>query len=258
MENDRRDGRCPGIEPDTCKRKCRRRRFVLAADTCVLSGDGQIQSIYTRLIAMLDSFMVQRPALRRLQLRLARTIHDAGIRANWATIIGALLGILAGIMFAQGDITLGIVALALSGGLDAIDGTIAREFATATPLGGILDLTLDRIVEVAALLGLIWRHPALNLPAAIVLATWYVNITAFMATGAALGASEKLIHYPPGFVERTEALLFFLLLALAAPFGTYVCYAYATLEIATTIQRVAYAWRYLGANRVDEPKQAKA
>jgi phosphatidylglycerophosphate synthase len=151
-------------------------------------------------------------------------------------------------MFARGDTAPGILALALSGGLDAVDGTVAREFERPTLLGGILDLTLDRVVEAAVLLGLIWPHPASWLPAAVVLATWYVNITAFMATGAALGASEKLIHYPPGLVERTEALLFFLLLALAPAFGAYLCYAYAALEAATAIQRVGYAWRHLGAS----------
>ena len=130
--------------------------------------------------------------------------------------------------------------------MDAVDGTMAREFETATQLGGILDLTLDRIVEVAVLLALIWRDAALELPGAVVLATWYVNITVFMATGAALGPTDKLIHYPPGFVERTEALLFFVLLVIAAPLGPYLCYAYALLEIATAIQRLIYAWRQLG------------
>jgi hypothetical protein len=101
---------------------------------------------------------------------------------------------------------------------------------------------------VAVLLGLVWPHPALRLPAVVVLSTWYVNITAFMATGAALDPSEKLIYYPPGLVERTEALLFFLLFALAPAFGAYLCYAYAVLEAATTIQRVAYAWRHLGGS----------
>jgi hypothetical protein len=80
----------------------------------------------------------------------------------------------------------------------------------------------------------------------VVLATWYVNITVFMATGAAFGAGEKLIHYPPGLVERTEALVFFVLLALAARVGPYICYAYATLEVATAIQRLDYARHYLG------------
>jgi hypothetical protein len=57
-------------------------------------------------------------------------------------------------------------------------------------------------------------------------ATWYVNITVFVATGAVIGESEKLIHYPSGLLERTEALVFFLLLpspvasALTSVMGT--------------------------------------
>jgi archaetidylinositol phosphate synthase len=194
---------------------------------------------------MLDSLMAQSPELRSLQSRLARILYRAGIRADRATIIGGISGIAAGALFAYEDTALGILLLALSGGLDAV---IAREFEEATALGGVLDLTLDRVVEVAVLLGLIWPHPALQLPAVIVMATWYVNITAFMATGAALGASEKLIHCPPGLVERSEALLFFVLLALAPGSGVYLCYAYAALEAATAIQRVIYALGHLGAS----------
>jgi archaetidylinositol phosphate synthase len=195
---------------------------------------------------MIDSLIAQLAPVQRLQSNAARILYEVGIRANWATAVGGIFGVLAGLMFARGEDVIGIIALALSGGLDAVDGTMAREFETATQLGGILDLTLDRIVEVAVLLGLVWRDPALELPAAIVLATWYVNITVFMATGAALGPTNKLIHYPPGFVERTEALLFFVLLVIAVPVGPYLCYAYALLEIATAIQRLIYAWRHLG------------
>jgi phosphatidylglycerophosphate synthase len=197
---------------------------------------------------MLDSLMIQRRELRSLQSFIAGILFRVGIRADWATIIGGILGVTAGILFARGDTALGILALALSGGLDAVDGTIAREFERSTAFGGILDLTFDRLVEAAVLLGLVWSHPTLRLPAVVVLATWYVNITVFMATGAALDPRGKLIHYPPGLVERTEALLFFLLLALAPAFGAYLCYAYAALEVATAIQRVGYAWRHLGAS----------
>jgi hypothetical protein len=48
--------------------------------------------------------------------------------------------------------------------------------------------------------------------------------------GAALVPGEKLIHYPPGLVERSEALPFFVLLARAAPLGVYICYAWRRLE----------------------------
>jgi len=194
---------------------------------------------------MLDSVMAQRPALRSLQSYLARVIYLSGIRANQATIIAGIVGVIAGVLFAKKNLALGMIALGLSGILDAVDGTIAREHESATKLGGVLDLTLDRIVEAVVLLGLIWPHSGLQLPAAVVLATWYVNITVFMATGAALGANEKLIHYPPGLVERTEAFIFFVLLALAPIWGAYLCYAYAGFEAATVAQRITYALRYL-------------
>jgi archaetidylinositol phosphate synthase len=199
---------------------------------------------------MLDSLMAQRPALRSLQSSMAQVLYLSGIRANQATIIAGVLGVTAGVLFARSHLALGIFALGFSGILDAVDGTIAREFEAATPLGGVLDLTLDRIVEAVVLLGLIWQHSELQLPAAVVLATWYVNITVFMATGAALGASEKLIHYPPGLVERTEALIFFVLLALAPIWGAYLCYAYAGLEAATVAQRLTYALPSLGVSSV--------
>jgi phosphatidylglycerophosphate synthase len=197
---------------------------------------------------MLDSLMAERPTLRGLQSHIARVLFQFGVRANQATIIGGVLGVTAGVLFARENLALGLLALSLSGILDAVDGTIAREFGAATVLGGVLDLTFDRIVEAAVLLGLIWPHLWLQLPAAVVMATWYVNITVFMATGAALGRSEKLIHYPPGLVERTEALIFFVLLAFIPIWGAYLCYAYAGLEIATVVQRVIYALRYLGVS----------
>jgi archaetidylinositol phosphate synthase len=197
---------------------------------------------------MLDSLMAKRPALRALQSYVARILYGSGIRANQATTIGGILGVTAGVLFASGHRAPGILALSLSGILDAIDGTIAREFGAATALGGVLDLTLDRVVEAAVLLGLIWPHAWLHLPAVVVLATWYVNITVFMATGTALGASEKLIHYLPGLVERTEAFIFFVVLALMPNWGAYICYAYVALEIATIVERAAYALRYLGTS----------
>jgi phosphatidylglycerophosphate synthase len=115
---------------------------------------------------MLDSLMVRQPVLRGLQSSVAGSLYQAGVRANSATMISGILGVLAGIMFARSELAIGNVALAVSGGLDAVDGTIAREFETATRVGGILDLTLDRIVEVAVLLGLIWNHPPLDFAAA--------------------------------------------------------------------------------------------
>ena len=108
---------------------------------------------------------------------------------------------------------MGIALLALSAAFDAIDGTIARECAAPSALGGVFDLVSDRVVETAVIIGIAWGHSELYFPALVLVGSWYVNITVFLAVGAALERhGPKLIEYPPGILERTEALVFFVIL----------------------------------------------
>jgi phosphatidylglycerophosphate synthase len=112
-------------------------------------------------------------------------------------------------------------------------------------LGGVLDLTADRLVEAAAMLGIAWHRPVLGFAALTVLASWYVNITVFLAVGSALPGGKKLILYPPGLLERTEAFVFFTILVLVGSAGVYLCYAYAAAEVWTAVQRFNFARRQL-------------
>ena len=201
---------------------------------------------------MIDSILGANPDVKRIQSRCARALFGAGISANVATILAMLAGVASGIAFAQGHITFAIVALAFSALLDGLDGTIAREFAAPSPLGGVLDLTADRVVEACVIVGIAWRDPALYLPALVLVATWYVNITVFLAVGAALeGPGAKLIEYPPGILERTEAIIFFVVLGLLEstqilrPIAPILCYAMAALEIVTGAQRLLFGLRRL-------------
>jgi archaetidylinositol phosphate synthase len=194
---------------------------------------------------MLDTWMAKSRWLRAAQWRAAGIVHQAGIPANGATAGAALIGVLAALLLACGLDGAGIAALWASAALDALDGAIARNFERPTALGGVLDLASDRAVEAAALLGVVWRRPTLDFAALTVLASWYVNITVFLAVGSAMGGEEKLIGYPPGLLERTEALVFFTLLIYAGGAGIWLCYAYAAMEILTAAQRLAFARRHL-------------
>jgi len=201
---------------------------------------------------MLDTIFGANPDIKRIQSRCARLLFSLGVSANAATILAALAGIAAAVAFARGQVTFAIAALALSAVLDALDGTIARECAAPSPVGGVLDLSADRVVEACVIVGIAWRDPALYLPALVLVATWYVNITVFLAVGAALeGPSAKLIEYPPGILERTEAIIFFIVLGLveATPLlralGPLLCYAMAALEIVTGAQRLLFGLRLL-------------
>lgn len=194
---------------------------------------------------MLDTVMARNPLLCSLQSRAAKLMHSAGVRARQATIAGAVAGLLSAFAFASGRTGVGLAALWISAAADALDGSIARQFEHPTVQGGILDLTSDRVVEAAVLLGVAWPRPYMHFAALVLLASWYINITIFLSVGAALGPSEKLIRYPPGLLERTEGLVFLSVLAFAGRMGIYLCYAYALLEIWTALQRLRFAQNQL-------------
>lgn len=202
---------------------------------------------------MLDSILGASPAIRRIQSTGARILYSVGVTANGATIAAAIIGVVAGVAFAMGRVGLGIVLLAMSAALDALDGTIAREFdGASTPFGGVMDLSFDRVVETAVIVGIVWRHRELDFYALLLVASWYVNITVFLAVGAAMERTgPKLIDYPPGILERTEALIFFAVLALAestrylAFMGPVLCLAMTSLEIVTGAQRFLFGRAHL-------------
>lgn len=194
--------------------------------------------------------MAATPALRRLQSAAARALYGAGLSADLATALGAAAGVAAGIAFGAGAAGFGIAMLALSAALDAIDGTIARDYGGGSSLlGGVLDLSSDRLVEAAVIVGIAWPRPELHRAAFVLVASWYLNITIFLAVGAALErGGPKLIEYPPGILERTEALIFFAILAIARPAGPILCYLFAALELVTGAQRFVFGW-----NKLREP-----
>ncbi len=202
---------------------------------------------------MLDSVLGANPTTRRIQSTAARLLHRIGVTANVATIAAVSIGVLAGVAFALDRVGLGILLLALSATLDALDGTIAREFGGAsTPFGGVMDLSFDRVVEAAVIIGIVWRHRELDFYALLLVASWYVNITVFLAVGAAMERTgPKLIDYPPGILERTEALIFFAVLALVSSthylmfLGPIFCLAMTALEVVTGAQRFLFGRAHL-------------
>jgi phosphatidylglycerophosphate synthase len=196
---------------------------------------------------MLDSFLA-RPGSRTAALldALARRLHASGLGPNTLTAAALVTGVLAGALFAGDRGWLALAALAVSGLLDATDGRVARLGAGPTPWGGVLDLVSDRVVEAAVLLGIALPRPELHVPALVLAATWYVNLSAFLAVGAASERTPaKIIHYPPGLLERSEGLLFALVVVIAPALAAAAGYTYAALEVVTAVQRLRYGRRAL-------------
>ena len=80
--------------------------------------------------------------------RLADLLIRMKLTANQLTVVAFIFGLFAAIsVFAGLNIT-GIILLWISGLLDALDGTIARKTASSNPIGTVMDILFDRIVEV--------------------------------------------------------------------------------------------------------------
>lgn len=176
----------------------------------------------------------------------ARGLLRIGLTANRLSHAALALGLTSALLFylQLGWWAFGV--LLVSGLLDAVDGRVARLGAGSTTWGGVLDLTYDRIVEAAVLLGIALPHPEWHQPALVLAATWYVNLCVFLAIGAASDRHpEKLIAYPPGLLERTEALIFAFVVVALPSLAPAAGYLYAALELVTAAQRFLHGRRAL-------------
>ena len=145
---------------------------------------------------------------------IARACLRCGISADSVTIAGLVVGLIAAALVVLGLAPLGIAALWLSGLLDAADGTLAR-MTRSSPLGAIMDITFDRVVEVAMILALAWRYPEARMALLLLTAVIVVAMSLFLSIGAALvNHSTKSFHYAPGLAERSEGFIFLSLMTL--------------------------------------------
>jgi phosphatidylinositol phosphate synthase len=146
--------------------------------------------------------------LERASLRL-------GLTPDFYNFAGLALGALSGLFIAAGRLELGGWAIALGGVADIMDGRIARARGLVSSYGTFIDSTLDRFVEVFALLGFTYylRAHALGplLAAAAMAGSLLVSYT--RARGESVGVLCK-----EGLMQRAERLvLLFLVCLLDAP-----------------------------------------
>jgi CDP-diacylglycerol--glycerol-3-phosphate 3-phosphatidyltransferase len=141
-----------------------------------------------------------------------RLAHGLGLSPDFFNFAGLGLGLLAGLAIGTGRLEWGGVAIALGGIADIMDGRVARARNLASDYGKFIDATLDRFVEVFALLGFVVflrRFPVGPLLAAAALAgSLLVSYT--RARGESVGVLCK-----EGLMQRAERLVLLSLVCLA-------------------------------------------
>jgi phosphatidylglycerophosphate synthase len=169
-----------------------------------------------------------------------------GVGADALTVAGMLVGLAAAAMVAAGHPVAGFAVLWLSGLIDAADGTLAR-LTSATPLGAILDITFDRVVELSVIAALAWLHPDARFEMVILAGVIAVAMSLFLSIGAALrNTSAKSFHYAPGLGERTEAFICLSLMILDQERLVLWTWVFVGVIVFTMGQRLVHVRRALG------------
>ncbi len=192
---------------------------------------------------MLDTYA--RPLVQPAIDRIARGLIALRIPANAVTLAAAVVGVVAAVLVATRNVWVGVLLLWCSGLLDALDGTMAR-MTRPSPLGAIMDITFDRVVELAMVVALAILHPRDVFPLLVLAATIAIAMSLFLSIGATLrNTSAKAFRYAAGLGERTEGFICLSLIALDTPRARLWTYVFIAVIAFTLFQRFRYAARSL-------------
>ena len=167
---------------------------------------------------------------------IAKGFVKAKITANTTTILGLVISfIYLGVMLYLRDVILGILLLALSAFMDALDGEIARISGKAGSKGSFLDSSLDRIEDINYITGLY----ALGYTPIII--GLLIGVSLLIPYLRAKAESLGIKMEGRGIIERGERIIFLLILLLIYLFSFKISYyfllVFLILSVITVIQR---------------------
>jgi phosphatidylglycerophosphate synthase len=165
---------------------------------------------------MLEKYL-RTPVQRTFIDPVARSLSHANvIHPITITLLGGLAGLTIIPLLYTGQPWAAVFFLVFSGYLDVLDGTLARLTRKTSATGCVLDITCDRLVEFAVIMGLFLIDPIdRGFMCLLMLGSVLFCVTSFLVVGIfSDNETEKSFHYSPGLMERAEAFGFFIAMIL--------------------------------------------
>ena len=189
---------------------------------------------------MIESYL--RPLYQRILVDpLVKQIDSVTfITPERVTLAGCLIGMAFAPLVYLGNAFLACTALLLSGYLDTLDGSLARQRKTASPAGATFDIVADRLVEFSVIVGIYLIAPETRSFAALfMLGSILLCVTTFLVVGIfEAHAGDKSFHYSVGLMERAEAFAFFILMALKPSWFPFLAWSFTGLVFLTASIRI--------------------
>jgi phosphatidylglycerophosphate synthase len=200
---------------------------------------------------MLDRYLV--PIIKPAIETMAKVLHKFGLTADFVTLFGFALGVIAAWFIAARRYELGLVFILLSRLCDGLDGAIARQ-TQATDRGGFLDISLDFLFYASIPLAFAWAAPVTNGVAAATLLASFIGTGASFLAFAVMAAKKglqtaaypnKSFYFLGGLTESTETLIAFCAMCLWPQHFTMIAFCFAGLCCLTIVSRIWFGWRNL-------------
>ena len=184
-----------------------------------------------------------RPKTNRITGEIGQKID---IDPNIVTIIGLLISIFAGVLYASCNLGAGALFIIISGFCDVIDGAIARSQNRRTKFGGFLDSVCDRFADAAIIIGIIYSGYVDPVLGALAI---HASLTVSYIRSR---AESEGLNCTVGIAERAERLLIIIIGSFIAAIlgGSHTVMAITiglltVLSYITVFQRVNYVWNEL-------------
>jgi phosphatidylglycerophosphate synthase len=182
---------------------------------------------------------IVQPVLDVLAQRLIRW----GWTPNRITVMACVIGVCAGVAVALGYSVVAIVLLWVSGVCDALDGTVARMTKQTSAWGTLLDITLDRVVELSIVVAIALVFEEHSFSLLVLVGTFVIAMTVFLTVGAvSTRKGEKSFYYQPGWMERTECFILFTFMIIFPELLAFTIWAFIAFECITIVQRMREAY----------------
>ncbi|MFH1015792.1 MAG: CDP-alcohol phosphatidyltransferase family protein [Chloroflexota bacterium] len=184
-------------------------------------------------------------AARAFSQPIARVLAKTGISPTALTWTGFLIALGGGALIALGYPFIAGVAVLVGAAFDMLDGALARLTNRVTRFGAVLDSTLDRLGEVAVLLGILVAY-ALSGSVAGILLTGLALPGSLLVSYLRARAEAISLDCKVGLFTRTERVVIVSLGLLFSRFDYALIAALAIIvffSFLTVAQRLLYIWQ---------------
>lgn len=176
--------------------------------------------------------------------RVASLLGRLGLQPTHVTWAALFFGVLSALLVGLTPPTIALTCLWLSGFLDALDGTLARQSGHGSAWGTLLDITFDRVVEVFVIVALAVTTPQARMMLSVLMAAIVLSMTVFLTVGALTKTRGiKAFYYQAGVAERTEGLIMLSAMIIFTTWLTWISGVFAALVLFTALQRLLEAKR---------------